>query len=98
MFSKTFDEAFRTGIETKVILGADLVTTNKAGTRNYTQALRRTGVSPDPKTIILNSSFRLASTGKLPTTIAALQCVKRCLFPLDSPDDIARLFPKLAAP
>ncbi|KZP22694.1 beta-lactamase [Athelia psychrophila] len=98
MSSNTLDEIFRAAIENKVIPGVVLVATNKAGTLNYAKAFGQTGVSPDAKPLTLDSTFWLASTSKLITTIAALQCVERGLFSLDSPDDIARLLPELAAP
>lgn len=40
----------------------------------------------------------LASCTKLPTTIAALQCVERGLFSLDSTADVERLLPEWASP
>ncbi|KZP25118.1 beta-lactamase/transpeptidase-like protein, partial [Athelia psychrophila] len=98
MSSNTLDETFRAAIENKDIPGAVLVATNKAGTLSYAKAFGQTGVSPDAKPLTLDSTFWLASTSKLLTTIAALQCVERGLFSLDSPDDIARLLPELAAP
>ncbi|KZP27997.1 beta-lactamase/transpeptidase-like protein [Athelia psychrophila] len=98
MTSNTLEETFLTAIENKDIPGAILLATNKAGTLNYAKAFGKTGVSPDAKPITLDSTFWLASCTKLLTTIAALQCVERGLFSLDSPDDIARLLPEIAAP
>ncbi|KAF7973516.1 hypothetical protein HWV62_3458 [Athelia sp. TMB] len=98
MSTSTLDETFSTAIKNKVIPGAVLVATNKAGTLNYAKAFGMTGVSPDAKPLTLDSTMWIASCTKLLTTIAALQCVERGLFSLDSPDDIARLCPELAAP
>ncbi|KZP25119.1 beta-lactamase/transpeptidase-like protein [Athelia psychrophila] len=98
MSSNTLDEIFHTVTENKFIPGAVLVATNKSGTLNYAKAFGRTGVSPDAKPLTLDSTFWLASCSKLFTTIAALQCAERGLFSLDSPADIVRLLPELAAP
>ena len=44
----------------------------------------------------LDTMFWIASCTKLMTTIAALQCVERGLFSLDSADDVRRFIPELA--
>ncbi|KZP27322.1 beta-lactamase/transpeptidase-like protein [Athelia psychrophila] len=98
MSSNTLDETFRTATENKIIPGAVLVAINKSGTLNYAKAFGKTGVSPDATPLTLDSTFWFASCSKLLTTIAALQCVERGLFSLDSPDDIARLLPEITAP
>ncbi|KZP27293.1 beta-lactamase/transpeptidase-like protein [Athelia psychrophila] len=98
MSSSTLEETFRTAIDNKIIPGAVLVATNKAGTLNYAKAFGQTGVSPDATPLTLDSTFWIASCTKLLVTISALQCVERGLLSLDSPDDIARLLPEIAAP
>ncbi|KZP07679.1 beta-lactamase/transpeptidase-like protein, partial [Athelia psychrophila] len=64
----------------------------------YAKAFGQTGVSPTAQPLTIDSTFWIASCTKLLTTLACLQCVERGLFSLDSPDDIARLLPELAAP
>ncbi|KAF7965252.1 hypothetical protein HWV62_44862 [Athelia sp. TMB] len=96
--STTLDETFGKAIKNKLIPGAVLVATNKAGTLNYAKAFGMTGVSPNAKSLALDSTMWIASCTKLLATIAALQCVERGLLSLDSPDDVARLCPELAAP
>ncbi|KAF7977496.1 hypothetical protein HWV62_3460 [Athelia sp. TMB] len=98
MSTNILDETFGSAIENKVIPGAVLMAINKAGTLNYAKAFGMTGVSPDAKPLTLDSTMWIASCTKLLTTIAALQCVERGLFSLDSSEDIARLCPELAAP
>ncbi|KZP25191.1 beta-lactamase/transpeptidase-like protein [Athelia psychrophila] len=98
MSSDAIEATFRTAIENKVIPGAVLVATNKSGTFNYAKAFGQTGVSPTAQPLTIDSTFWIASCTKLLTTLACFQCIERGLFSLDSPDDIARLLPELAAP
>lgn len=69
-----------------------------SGTLNYAKAFGKAGVLPDAPPLTFDSIFRLASCTKLITTIAALQCVERGLFSLDSAEDVARLLPEYAHP
>ncbi|KZP16688.1 beta-lactamase/transpeptidase-like protein [Athelia psychrophila] len=98
MSINTIEETFRAATENRVIPGAVLMATNKAGTLNYAKAFGKTGVSPDAKPLTLDSTFWIASCSKLLTTIACLQCIERGLFSLDSPEDIARILPEISAP
>ena len=50
--------------------------------------LQKTGVLEAEKPLNLDSTFSVASCKKLMTTIAALQCVEKSLFSLDSPEDV----------
>ncbi|KZP22362.1 beta-lactamase [Athelia psychrophila] len=98
MAPSTFEDDFQAAVENKVIPGAVLVATNTSGTLNYAKAFGSTGVSPDAQPLTLDSTFWLASCTKLMATVAALQCVERGLFSLDSPEDVARLLPEFKTP
>ncbi|KAL3449127.1 beta-lactamase/transpeptidase-like protein [Aspergillus insuetus] len=57
-----------------------------------------THTSSPPMPINPNSTFWMASCGKLIATLAALQCVERGLISLDDPNAIARILPELTQP
>ncbi|KAA6412834.1 MAG: hypothetical protein FRX48_03827 [Lasallia pustulata] len=91
-----FEELMRNAVANKVVPGAVLVATNKAGTFNYGEAFGLGGLNPDSKPLHLDSTYWVASCTKLMTTICALQCVEKGLFSLDSSEDVKRLIPEMA--
>ncbi|KZP22310.1 beta-lactamase [Athelia psychrophila] len=98
MSADHFEETVRSAINKGIIPGCVVVATNKSGTLDYAKAFGNAGVLPDSKPLTLQSTFWIASCTKLMTAVAAMQCVEKGLFSLDSPDDVARLLPEYAAP
>ena len=61
---------------------------------DYLAAFGNHHLSPTSPSVTPGTVMWLASCSKLITSIAALQCVERSLFSLDSPTDVTRLLPE----
>lgn len=61
--------------------------------QDYLAAYGTLSLDPASSRVSTKTVMWGASCGKLPTTIAALQCVERGLFALDDPTDVDRLLP-----
>lgn len=71
--------------------------TNLSGTKTFLQSFGSTSFSK-PSPVADDAVVWLASSTKPFTAVAALQCVDRGLFSLDSAKDVARLIPEMAEP
>ncbi|KAG4439128.1 hypothetical protein IFR05_005415 [Cadophora sp. M221] len=94
MSSQSFEQRMQEAVETREIPGAVLVAGDKEGKFRYERAFGYRSLkdpsNPDP--MKLDAVMWVASCTKLPTTIAALQCVERGLLKLD--EDITGILPE----
>ncbi|KAF2249656.1 beta-lactamase/transpeptidase-like protein [Trematosphaeria pertusa] len=65
---------------------------------DYFAAYGTLQLDPTTAPVVTNTVMWFASCTKLPTTVAALQCVERGLIDLDSPADVDRLLPEWSDP
>jgi CubicO group peptidase (beta-lactamase class C family) len=73
-------------------------TDNTPNPPDYLAAYGTHQLSPATPSVTPSTVMWLASCTKLITTIAALQCIERSLFTLDSPTDVTRLLPEWQDP
>jgi CubicO group peptidase (beta-lactamase class C family) len=93
--SRTIEEAVQTAIDSGKINGAVICATNSKGDFSYNAALgQRTLLSGEKRPQKLDDILCLASASKLPTSIAALQCVEEGLLTLKG--DLSSIAPELA--
>ncbi|KAH7384003.1 beta-lactamase/transpeptidase-like protein [Pyrenochaeta sp. MPI-SDFR-AT-0127] len=103
MSSSTFEDAILRAVTPgpeRLLAGVAL---GAAGTRgadgasesqDYLAAFGTIQLDPASPRVSTKTVMWIASCTKLPTTIAALQCVERGLFTLDDPADVDRLIPE----
>lgn len=72
--------------------GVVLTAQDRTGKINYSKAIGNISYQDGAQPMTLDSTFFLASTSKLVTTIAALQCVEKGHFTLD--EDVTRILPE----
>lgn len=95
MAGQTFEKRMQEAVQNGEIPGAVLVAGDREGRFRYEKAFGYHSLkdpsNPDP--MKLDATMWLASCTKLPTTIAALQCVERGLLNLN--DDVTDILPEL---
>ncbi|KAH6621990.1 putative transesterase [Boeremia exigua] len=95
-FEQTFQHAVQPGPE-RLLAGVALAAASlKEDVPDYLAAYGTLKTTPSPA-VTTKTVMWLASCSKLATTVAALQCVERGLFSLDSTADIERLMPEWAS-
>jgi CubicO group peptidase (beta-lactamase class C family) len=93
--SRTIEESIQAAIDSGKINGAIICATNSKGDFSYNTALgQRTLLSGEKRPQRLDDILCLASASKLPTSIAALQCVEEGLLTLKG--DLETVAPELA--
>lgn len=86
------EHAFETAFANHDLPGLVLTARDRTGKINYSKTIGNYSYESDSKPIELDSTFFLASTSKLVTTIAALQSVDRGHFKLD--EDVTGILPE----
>ncbi|KAH7403649.1 beta-lactamase/transpeptidase-like protein [Cadophora sp. MPI-SDFR-AT-0126] len=89
---EALEQAFEAAFANHQLPGVVLTAQDKTGKVSYSKAIGNYSYEKDARPIELDSTFSLASTSKLVTTIAALQSVDRGHFTLD--EDITRILPE----
>ncbi|KAH7389073.1 beta-lactamase/transpeptidase-like protein [Cadophora sp. MPI-SDFR-AT-0126] len=95
MASRNFEQRMEEAVQNREIPGAILVAGDKEGKFRYEKAFGYRSLK-DPSSLDsmkLDAVMWLASCTKLPTTIAAMQCVERGLLKLD--EDVTDILPEL---
>ncbi|RGP76978.1 beta-lactamase [Fusarium longipes] len=93
--SRTIEDAVQAAIDSGKVNGAVICATNSKGDFSYNAALgQRTLITGEKRPQRLDDILCLASASKLPTSIAALQCVEEGLLTLKG--DLSTVAPELA--
>ncbi|KAK0130363.1 hypothetical protein ONS96_000885 [Cadophora gregata f. sp. sojae] len=94
MPGQTFEQRMQEAVKNREIPGALLIAGDREGRYRYEKAfgLRSLKDATNPDPMKLDAVMWLASCTKLPTTIAAVQCVERGLLKLD--EDVTNILPE----
>lgn len=89
---EAIEQALEAAFANHDLPGIVLTAQDKTGKISYSKAIGKLSYEDDANPIQIDSTFYLASTSKLVTTIAALQSVERGHFRLD--EDVTRILPE----